>query len=325
MITTATDALFDWRSLVASLQARRRRALVILLVSGVVGAGVSLLLPIRYEAQATLSPAPSSNERLALGSALATLGGQFGIDIGAAEGRTQLRFYPTLLQSNWLLTRLATTTRVGDTTLATLLLGQPSPGGDSLSQRQLDRLLAELRRSLRVEVDDRANIFTVWIRLPSRAMALAAAQRVIELVTEFDTRVRRTRASENRRFLQGRTDSARVALAGAEDDLARFEQRNRAYTQSPDLNLDHQRLQRQVTLLQDVYLAIARNLEQARIDEVKETPVLTIVDPPAARWRKAEPRRLQIVAGALALGALVVLTLAFLPPDWRSWPRSRQV
>jgi uncharacterized protein involved in exopolysaccharide biosynthesis len=297
--------------------------MVILASSAIVGVVVSLLLPVRYEAQTTLSPAPSTNDRLALGSALATLGGQFGIDLGAAEGRTQLRFYPTLLQSTWLLTRLANTTRVGDTTLATLLLGQEASAPDTLSQRQLDRLLAELRRSVRVEVDDRANVFTVWIRLPNRAMALAAAERLIALVTEFDTRVRRTRASENRRFLESRTDSERVALAGAEDDLARFEQRNRAFTQSPDLNLDHQRLQRQVTLLQDVYLALARNLEQARIDEVKETPVLTIVDPPSARWRKAEPRRIQIVAAALALGALVVLALGFLPADWRSWTQGQ--
>ncbi len=314
---------FTWRSLALAIAAHHRRALAILFSSAAVGVVVSLLLPVRYEAQTTLSPAPSTNERLSLGSTLATLGGQLGIDLGATEGRTQLRFYPTLLQSNWLLTRLATTTQVGDTTLAALLIGKPATH-DSLTQLQIDRLLAELRRSLRVEVDERANVFTVWIRLPSRAMALAAAERIIALVTEFDTRVRRTRASENRRFLESRTDSARIALAEAEDNLARFEQRNRAYAQSPDLNLDHQRLLRQVTLLQDVFLALARNLEQARIDEVKETPVLTVVDPPTARWRKAEPRRIQIVAGAIALGALIVLGLGFLPSDWRALIRSPQ-
>ena len=310
-------AQFDLSSLGRAIYARRRQGIAILAFSVVVGVGISFVLPVRYEASTTLSPAPASSDRLPLGGTLATLGGQLGIDLSGATGRTLLRFYPDLLGSYWLLSRLATTTKQGDTALFDVLLGAPPNQSGSPTLADMDRAVALLRQSMQVDVNDRSNVFRVSVRLPTRSLALAAAERLIALVTEFDTRVRRSRASENRRFLETRTDSAEVMLGAAEDELARFEQRNRAYAQSPDLSLQHERLQRRETLLQDVYLSLARSLEQARIDEVKETPVLTIVDPPHVRWRKVEPRRVQVVAAALAFGALAVLALGFLPTTWR--------
>jgi len=313
----AVNGQFDLSNLGRAIYARRRSATTILALSVIIGVGISFLLPLQYESRTSLSPAPSSTDRLPLGGTLATLGGQLGIDLSGATGRTQLRFYPDLLRSYWLLSRLAMTTKQGDTALFDVLLGAPSMSSGTPTPAQMDRVVTLLRKSIQVDVDDRSNIFTVSVRLPTRGLALAAAERLIGLVTEFDTRVRRSRASENRRFLETRTDSAEVMLGAAEDEFVRFEQRNRTFAQSPDLNLQHERLQRRVALLQDVYLSLARNLEQARIDEVKETPVLTIVDPPHVRWRKVEPRRAQVVAAALAFGALAILALGFLPTTWR--------
>ena len=314
-----SDAHFGLIALGRTIYSRRRRALAILATFTVVGVAVAFALPVRYAAYATLSPEPATNDRLALGGALATLGGQLGIDLPGTGNRAQLRFYPGLIHSYWLLSRLATSTKVGDTALSDVLLASRTA---SLEPLEADQLVSQLTRSIQVDLDDRANTFTITVVLPSRGLALAACNQVISLVTEFDTRVRRSRASENRRFLEVRTDSAHAALGASEDDLALFEQRNRTFAQSPDLNLQHQRLERRVNLLQDVYLTLARNLEQARIEEVKATPVLTVVDPPHVQWRKASPKRAQVVASITAIGALIVLALGFLPANLRDILRS---
>ncbi|HUI62683.1 MAG TPA: hypothetical protein VLX90_20810 [Steroidobacteraceae bacterium] len=301
---------FDVRLVGQVLWRERRRAAVIVAAAAALGVGYSLLLPVRYEARMSLSPAAPESNPLRLGSALAGLGGQLGLDIGGA--RPQLRFYVRLLQSYWFLSNLARTSVAGDTTVYWELQREPFPAAGADSSRKLDVVVTKLQRLLDVDADERANIFTVAVRMPTRAAALAASRRAIELLTQFDTHVRRLQASENRRFVAERTDSARMQLAAVEDSLAGFLTRNRLYQTSPDLQLQYQRLERRVALVQEIYVTLARNLEQARIDEVREAPLLTVVDPPHVAWRKAEPRRSKVVVTFLAAGMLLVLGLSWL-------------
>src|SRR5262249_39127465 len=79
---------------------------------------------------------------------------------------------------------------------------------------------------------------------------------------------------------------------------------------------EYDRLLRAVTMQQQVYSSLAQAFEQARIDEVRNTPVLTLVDPPNL---PAEPDRRWLLAKALLaallgamIGALVALVRDFL-------------
>lgn len=309
--TVQPPTSFSVRALAAQVWRDRRRNSVVLVGSLVVGVLVALVLPVRYEGTVMLSPAPAASEKLGIGGALASLGGQLGIDVGNA--RSQLRFYPRLLKTYWFLSGLAQSPVTGDTTLYEVLTAKSLPTIEPDRTKELNGAVERLRRLIVVEVDDRANVFTVSIRVRSREAARSAVERTVALIADFDTRIRRLRASENRRFIAERADSARVELAATEDALATFQARNRAYAQSPDLLLQYQRLERAVAVKQEIYGNLSRSLEEARIEEVKEAPVVTIVDPPRAGWRKAEPRRRQVVALSLVAGIVCVLLLAALP------------
>ena len=263
------------------------------------------MLPTRYEAAVTLSPAPEANSRLQLGGALANLGGQLGLDISG--GRTQLRFYPKLVSSYWFLSHLAEKPSP-TTTVFEMLEGRVPDSSSPDYHRLMDGAVTRLGHLVNIDVDDRANVFTVVVRLPSREAALATVANAVSLVTDFNTHVRRLQASDNRRFVEQRVDSARAELSSAEDAVAVFLQGNKSYEQSPLLAVEYQRLQRHVSLLQDVYVTLARNLEEARIDEVREAPVLTVVDPPHVTWRRAEPDRRRVVLTAVGavVGALLL-------------------
>ena len=295
----------DVRALASEVARSRRRALAVLVGGVVLGIALSLVLPVRYEATATLSPAPAGTDRAGLSSALASLGGQFGVDVTGT--RTQLRFYPALINSDWFLARLARSPVAGDTTLFQVLTGDVPPRDASPA---MDDAILELRKMVTVNLDDRANIFSVSVRAPRRDVALAAMTQLVALVGEFDTRVRRLRATENRRFVEDRAHEAQANLNVAESELAGFLARNRSYEQSPDLRVAYQRLSRRVELANDVYTTLARNLEQARIDEVKEAPVLTTVDPPHVKWRKVEPKRRKVVLLTVFTALVVILALA---------------
>lgn len=296
----------DARAIAHQVSRSRRRGLFILGASLLAGVVVSLLLPVRYEASATLSPAPATADRASLSGALASLGGQFGVDVTGA--RAQLRFYPALVGSDWLLSNLAKSPIAGDTTVYQVFMGEPLDR-EAQPSAAIDDAVLKLREVVNVALDDRANIFTIRVRAPRRDIALAMATRVIGLISDFDTRVRRLRATENRRFVEARAREAQANLAGAEEEVARFLARNRSYEQSPDLRVAYQRLSRRVDLANDVYTTLARNLEQARIDEVKEAPVLTTVDPPHVQWKKVQPKRRTVVLTALILGVALVIAV----------------
>ena len=80
-----------------------------------------------------------------------------------------------------------------------------------------------------------------------------------------------------------------MELAFAEDSLKAFMFENRQFSNSPQLVFEEDRLQRQVSMRQDLVSAIAQAYEQARIEEVRNLPVITVIDhpePPAL----ADPR-----------------------------------
>lgn len=296
----------DARAVLTEIKSARRQSLLILGASLIGGTLISFALPVRYEASVTLSPAPATADRAGLSGALASLGGQFGVDVTGA--RTQLRFYPALVSSHWFLANLARSRMAGDTTVYQVFAGEPLPAAGALAASMDDAVL-RLRKAVSVTLDDRANIFTIRVRAPRRDIALAMASRIVELIGDFDTRVRRLRATENRKFIEDRAHEAQASLGASEDAVADFLARNRSYEQSPDLRVAYQRLTRRVDLANDVYTTLARNLEQARIDEVKEAPVLTLVDPPHVLWRKVEPERRKVVLATLVVGGALIAGL----------------
>jgi LPS O-antigen subunit length determinant protein (WzzB/FepE family) len=55
---------------------------------------------------------------------------------------------------------------------------------------------------------------------------------------------------------------------------------NREYTHSTVLTFEHDRLQASVNRYERVYDGLTQALEQARIDEIRDTPVITILQHP---------------------------------------------
>ena len=65
-----------------------------------------------------------------------------------------------------------------------------------------------------------------------------------------------------------------------------FLRQNRGFGNSPELMSEHDRLQRQVAMRQEVYTSLLRSQEQARIDAVRDTPLLAFIDTPSERQNR---------------------------------------
>ena len=133
-------------------------------------------------------------------------------------------------------------------------------------------------------------------------------RRLLDLVNAFNMEKRRTSASAERQFVEETMQNAQRELEAAERSLERFRMANARFENSPHLMTQDARLQRAVMMRQEVYLTLVQAYEQARIDEVRNTPVITIVDNPEGSSRKTSSGLLQ----AGLIGAFWGLFLAMI-------------
>ena len=81
------------------------------------------------------------------------------------------------------------------------------------------------------------------------------------------------------------------SLNNSENLLKDFRDQNRVILQSPSLLLEQGRLERNVDILQTVYVELTKQLEIAKIDEIKNTPVLNIREQVNEPVSSAGPKR----------------------------------
>jgi uncharacterized protein involved in exopolysaccharide biosynthesis len=189
------------------------------------------------------------------------------------------------------------------------LYGLEGAGG-SLSPRE--QAVEELKDNLDTQVDPETGVVEVKVVADRPALAEAVARRLIALTEDFDQNKRRTQASARRKFAEARFGEAREALREVEGRMEGFVSHNRMFSQSPLQMLEFNRVQQELQLRQQVYAALAQSYEQARIDEVRNTPVITVLETPeGAARRVARGTVLQGVFGAL-LGFVLAVGIALL-------------
>src|SRR3989449_10255483 len=105
-------------------------------------------------------------------------------------------------------------------------------------------------------------------------------------------------------MLEARLTEAQSRLASAETELQRFLSANRDTRSSPSLSFHEARLRRKVDLAQTRFIELQRQLDQARIQEVRDTPAITVLDKPNLPERYYRPRRTLVVLVVLLVGII---------------------
>jgi len=295
-----------------ALLKRWRSALGIPLIVTVVVIVLSLFVPNVYTARTSFVPEAPTETNLPAG--LAGLAGQLGINFGS-EASQSPRFYAEVVKSRAILDRLLTATYGNtltpenpsdSTTLLTILRKGKRNRPDSL-----ERGAKKLASLISVTVDAQTNIVTVKATLEDRDLSAAVLQRLVSYLNDFNTQTRQSQARERRKFTEQRVASVEQELRDAEEGLKRFYQSNRSWQQSPQLVFEEGQLRRQVDLRQELYRTLRREYETARIQEVNDTPVITVIDSAVPPQRKSGPTRSLWALTALILGGVFALFWAF--------------
>jgi uncharacterized protein involved in exopolysaccharide biosynthesis len=266
-----------------------------------------------YAASASFIPQAAEGRGGGGASALAQ---QFGISLGSERPGQSPQFYVDLLRSRTVLREAVEAeyrlpAEDGTSRRANLIqLWDIEAGGNMLPpwRQAADRLKDRISTSVVRET----GLVQLTVSASHPALAEQIAERLLEILDTFNTEVRQGRAQEESRFIGGRLTAAQAELRAVENALQNFLRQNREFRNSPELTFEHDRLQRQVTMRQEVYTSLLRSQEQARIDAVRDTPLFTVVDHPAGT---AEPEgRGTVLRAILAfmLGLMVAVAVAFI-------------
>jgi len=186
------------------------------------------------------------------------------------------------------------------------------------TRKGMELILKRLHRDVKADIDVATGLVTLSVTAPDPLLATAVADTLLAAVNRFNLERRQSRSRDLRRFLETRVGEAARDLRGAEDSLRAFQEHNRAIAQSPELQLQADRLRRSTELRQQLYVTLASAYEQARIEEFRDTPSLTVVDPPRPPFTRAWPPRRLLILAAGFLGLIVGLGIAMLRQSFRS-------
>lgn len=283
-----------------------------LLAGMLIGAMIAVLpilwKPPLYSAKASFFPQNSDATR----SGLASIAGQFGVSIAPGGNQTlSPEFYIKLLKTRVLLLPIVRDTFVveemGGQRVAFLDLFEIASG--PLAKREEDGV-AVLQSLNSVSLAKTTGVVELAVVTQWPSVSLAIATVIIRGVNEYNQKTRQGQAAAERRFVEGRLAEARDSLRAAEDRLEHFSRTNVQIGNSPSMTLERERISVDLARKQELFTALKQTYEDVRIREVRDIPLITVLESP---WvaTNPEPRgRLKRGLLGLMLGGFFVALFA---------------
>lgn len=270
------------------------------------------MVPRTYTASVAFVP-ENRTQRSGVPTGLAGLIGQFGFSLGS-DGNQSPRFYAAILTGRALSEQILLSrfpdprgsrqTQDSVTLLQLLGVDGTSPA-DSLNNGVL--VLGEV---VTVSVDNLTNIVRVSVDNHYPVLAAQIATRLVEYLNEFNAKSRQSQARARRVFVEARAQEGEADLRQSERDLRTFYERNRSWQESPQLVFEEGQLRRQVDLRAEVQRTLRREYETARIEEVNDTPVITVIEQATPPTQPSAPRLGPLLGIALLFSTFIAVSWA---------------
>jgi uncharacterized protein involved in exopolysaccharide biosynthesis len=302
----AEDEISLW-GLLAVIVRRRGTIIAMAFLVAAVAVALTMLQPLHYTTTAMFRPQGSQTSTSQL-TALAT---QFGVAVPSAGEEASPAFYAEIVTSREILQRAATrlydVEGVGSVHLRDLL--EIEEETEALRDEKVVNWLRE--EAVTVSTGLETGVVTVSVVTNWPDLSQKIAQDLLAEIGRFNMNTRQSQAAAERVFIEGRVAEGEEELRAAEDSLRMFLEANRQFENSPLLQFRHDRLQRQVSQRQSVLTTLVQSYEEARISEVRDTPVITVLQSPYLP--PGPDSRSLLLAGLLGivLGSVLGVLLAF--------------
>ena len=337
------DDEIDLIALLKTIYTARRFVLRTTTMFAIVGIVVALVSPVSYTASSTFMPQLSEGRS---SSSLGGLASLAGINLSAILGdlpqEISPSLYPQITKSTpYRLSLLNEPVGPNDMSVRAYILEKASgqsvlstikkytiglPGllfsgpnsvnenteSSLLTIHEEDRGLFEyLDEILTIEVDEKEGLVSIRAELDDRVVAARLAQAATDLLQRNVIAFKSQSARNNLDFIQRQFESKRQEFEQTQDSIAIFKDQNLNITSTLYQN-QLTRLESQFTVTSSVFQELAGQVEQAKIQVNKDTPIFTIIEPVSIPLDRTKPKRILIVVIWTFLGGVMAVGWALL-------------
>ncbi|HUK22890.1 MAG TPA: hypothetical protein VLV45_15225 [Gemmatimonadales bacterium] len=277
----------------------KRRALGALAIAGaVVGIAVALLLPRRWTASASFFPESRGSPDLT--SNLGGLAGLAGLMGGSLSiGTRPAVFFTDLAKSRSFFDSIAVSTVRVDTPDVTMRVEDYLIKKAKTPALRRWRARAALKSAVKATMLP-SGVVVITVKAKSPYAAAAIANRAIEVIDELNIDFRRREAAARRKFTEGFLDIVQQHLTDAQNRLVQFLNTNRTFV-APALQQQQRSLENEVERLTLLQQQLETSIENARLTEYNDAPMVTTVDVAAVPARPSGVPRILFVIGMMFL------------------------
>ena len=328
----------DLIALLKIVFAARRFVIQITVLFSVLGIVLALVSPVRYTASSMFMPQLSERQS---NSSLGGLASLAGINLTAIMGGQPQEIAPSLYpqiaeSSPYRMALLETPVGESQISFRDYILDQeggvsiialikkytiglpgllfssnneePIPQTNNLFDiSEEDRDLFEfLDQILSVEVDDQEGLVSIGVEFSDRKIAAQLAQAATDLLQTKIISFKSQSARNNLQFVQSQFDSKRQEFEQIQDSIAMFKDQNLNITSSLYQN-QLTRLESQFTVTSSVFQELAGQVEQAKIQVNKDTPIFMIIEPVSIPLKRSKPQRTTMVIIWTFLGGVIAV------------------
>ena len=154
-----------------------------------------------------------------------------------------------------------------------------------------ERAIKNLIRHVEVIEDGSTGLIRITVTLEDPFVSASVANFIGDRVQSYIQKENSAQTTKEKLFISDRLLIVKKELETLELKLKDFKERNRGYVDSPELFMVYSRLFREVEAKKQVYVTLQQQLELSRIEEVKQTPILHILDHAIPSSRKSSPNR----------------------------------
>ncbi|MFC1557958.1 Wzz/FepE/Etk N-terminal domain-containing protein [candidate division KSB1 bacterium] len=262
-----------------------------------------------YTADASIHPSFEEEQAPNLG-ALGGLASNFGLPNLQSKSTSDL--YPEILKSRPVIhTLLKTEVENPETGKRELILDLLNIPGSTLEKR-LEKGYKKFLKRMDTAVNTKTGIVIIAVETDKNWLSKVILDELLDLLIQYNKETRTSKARNNRVFIEKQLEKFERSFTIAEQKLTEHEKKNRSFEDSPGLKQERRRLQLEYEICQTNYINFKNEFETAVLQEVKDTPVLNILNTPIIPQYKSSPKRLLIVVISGIVGLSLGILGAFL-------------
>jgi len=167
-----------------------------------------------------------------------------------------------------------------------------------------------LENQLSVQPNEKEGFVTLSFVMPEALMAAEMTKFAEELLQKEIIQFKIQNAKEQLKFTEERYKEKKKEFEEAHARLAYFRDRNQNIASAAVMN-QQQKLEAEYNFAFNIYNELAKQLEQAKLQVSKDTPVLSVIQPVTIPTEKSGPKRPLILVIFTILGGIISIAYIF--------------